>query len=255
MCLILFSYKQHPGYRLVLAANRDEFLKRPTAPLDFHFAGECILSGRDLQDGGTWLGLGAGGRLAAITNYRDPSRVRAAAPSRGEIILRYLRSGLGAAAFIEQFAAEAAGYNGFNLIVADADDLLHFSNTTGEVSNLSPGIYGLSNHLLNTPWPKVAGGRTMLQEILAGADDPDEDALFRLLADTRHPAAALLPETGVGLEWERILSSIFIHSPTYGTRSSSVITITDEGHAEFHERSFDHGDGVHETGRQSFCLP
>lgn len=254
MCLILLSYKQQSGYRLVLAANRDEFLDRPTAPLDYHFPGESILAGRDLRGGGTWLGLAADGRLAAITNYRDPTRVRTAAPSRGTIVLDYLRSKLAAADFLEEFAAEAKVYNGFNLLVADQKNLLHFSNISGVSTPLGPGIYGISNHLLNTPWPKVAHGRRLLQEALAGKDGLDKAKIFSLLTNDDRPEDGLLPETGVGLEWERVLSPIFIHSPAYGTRSSALITMADNGLTEFHERSYRHENGVRGDGEKSFCF-
>ena len=153
MCLITFAYNHHPGYRLVLAANRDEFLDRPTAPLGYHYPGETILAGRDLRSGGTWLGMDGGGRLAAITNYRDPSRVVNPAPSRGEIILDYLRSGLMAEAFLEKFSARASRYSGFNLLLADCDNLVHYSNVSDRSTRLTSGVYGLSNHLLDTPWP------------------------------------------------------------------------------------------------------
>jgi len=254
MCLITLAYNHHPGYRLVLAANRDEFLDRPTAPLGYNFAGEAILAGLDLRGGGTWLGLAADGRFGAITNYRDPARLRTAAPSRGEIILTYLRSGLNAAAFLEGFAGGADRYNGFNLLLGDGRDLFHYSNICARATLLEPGIHGLSNHLLNTPWPKVERARQRLGEVLAGGGEPDHEGVFSLLADRERPADELLPDTGVGLEWERLLGTVFIHSPGYGTRSSSLLTIRDDGQARFLERSFRHDQGVQRDGDRSFRL-
>lgn len=253
MCLIVFSYRQHPGYRLVLAANRDEFLDRPTAALGYHFPGEAILAGRDLRSGGTWLGLTADGRLAAITNYRDPARVRSAAPSRGAIILNYLRSSLTPDEFVRGLAVEADTYNGFNLLLGDGRNLIHYANVSGRMTVLEPGIHGLSNHLLDTPWPKVVRAGDLLRETLAATDVPDHEAIFTLLTDREEPDEKLLPETGVSPAWERLLSPIFIHGPTYGTRSSSILAISDDGRVEFHERTYRHdAHGVSRDGDRGF---
>lgn len=254
MCLLAFAYNHHPGYRLVLVANRDEFLDRPTAPLGYHYPGETILAGRDLRSGGTWLGVAADGRLAAITNFRDPSRVMSPAPSRGEIILEYLRSGLQAQLFIEKFSSRASRYNGFNLVLADGEDLVHYSNISDRTTRLTPGMYGLSNHLLDTPWPKVERAKMLLTTTLAVNGPRDREAFFQLLADRHRPEDALLPDTGIGLEWERLLGTICIHSPTYGTRSSSLLTITDTGRAELCERSYRHDDGFQMVGDRSFQM-
>lgn len=255
MCLIAFCYRQHPGYRLILAANRDEFLDRPTLPLGYHFSGETILAGKDLRGGGTWLGLAADGRLAAVTNYRDPGRLLSAAPSRGEIILDYLRSGLTASEFLRGFAAGAKEYNGFNLLLADNQMLLHYSNISNIATAVSPGVHALSNHLLDTPWPKVVKSRELLRLALAGQDTaPDREKIFALLADNERPKDSLLPDTGIGAEWERLLSPIFIHSPGYGTRSSSLVTISNEGLVAFYERTYSHENGVHQAGEQGFCF-
>jgi len=252
MCLITFAYNHHPGYRLVLAANRDEFLDRPTAPLGYHYPGERILAGRDLRSGGTWLGVAADGRLAAITNYRDPSRLMNPSPSRGEIILDYLRSGLAAEAFLEKFSPRAGRYSGFNLLLADSAHLVYYSNINNRSTSLPPGVYGLSNHLLDTPWPKVERAKMLLTGTLAENKVIDHEAFFQLLADRTCPEDALLPDTGIGLEWERLLGPICIHSPTYGTRSSSLLTITDTGRAELCERSYRHDDGFRAVGDRSF---
>lgn len=254
MCLIVLAYNHHPGYRLVLVANRDEYLDRPTAPLGYHYGEEKILAGRDLRGGGTWLGLAVDGRLAAITNYRDPRRVLQSAPSRGEIILDYLRSHLSAEAFLLQFSERAGRYSGFNLLLGDSEHLLHYSNISGRSTRLCPGVYGLSNHLLDTPWPKVERAKALLVKTLAGNAAIDREAIFQMLADRTSPEDALLPDTGVGLEWERLLGTICIHSSGYGTRSSSFLAITDDGRIEMCERSYRHDDSFQSAGDTCYQL-
>ncbi len=237
MCLLFFSYKTTPGYRLVVAANRDEFLARPTARLDFLDQEKTILAGRDLQGGGTWLGIAAGLRFAAITNYREPAANRSEAPSRGEILMDYLTGEMGAGEYMQTLAIKASVYNGFNLILGDARDLYYYSNKIQTPRLLVPGFYGLSNHLLDTPWPKVQRGKALLRPHMTETDCVDSLALFDLLGDSHCPPDDLLPETGVGLVWERLLASIFIDGTSYGTRSSAVITVTDDGAIEFTEKT------------------
>ncbi len=255
MCLVLFAYRNQPGFRLVLAANRDEFLDRPTVPLGYNYPGEKILAGKDLRGGGTWLGASGDGRLALVTNYRDKARAIDAAPSRGEIVLNYLRAGVPAAEFLADFAEQAPRYSGFNLLVADAEALYHYSNVTGASTRLGPGVYGLSNHLLNTDWPKVRRGRKLLRAALAEGGGVEPERLFALLADRRRPPDEQLPDTGVGRRWERLLSPLFIHGATYGTRSSSVVTVAASGKVEFYERCFSHDEqGVGELATRKFTF-
>ena len=241
MCLIAFAYRCHPGFPLVLAANRDEFLDRPTEPLGRF--GPGLLAGRDLRGGGTWLGMSVSGRLAAITNYRDPQRVVASGPSRGEIIPAFLDSGQSAATFLERFMPTGGRYSGFNLILGDGGALYHYSNVSGRATRIEPGLYGLSNHLLDTPWPKVERVKQRFGATLAASAALDRQSLFELLTDRSQPDDARLPDTGVGLLWERRLAPIFISSPGYGTRSSSLLMVADDGAVEFGERSYRHGDG------------
>lgn len=244
MCLILFAYKYVPGFRLVLAANRDEFLDRETAPLGYNFADERVIGGKDLQGGGTWLAVAAGGRLGAITNYRDPSQVRSDAPSRGEIILNFLSSQKGAREYLFDLREESCRYNGFNLLLDDGNELLHFSNISKEITTITPGIHGLSNHLLNTPWPKIRRGKELLEKAL-NVDRPlQRNLIFGLLKDQVQPSVELLPDSGVGLVWERILAPLFIHSERYGTRSSAFVSVCEKGTVEFYERTFEHGKNV-----------
>ncbi|MFZ1827849.1 MAG: NRDE family protein [Candidatus Competibacteraceae bacterium] len=229
MCLILMAYRYYPGYELLVAANRDEFHDRPTAPLAFWDDAPQVLAGRDLQAGGAWMGVTRTGRFAAITNYRDPRRVMAGAPSRGHLISGYLQGEQSACAALEQLPAVADRYNSFNLLLGDETGLYYYSNRAGQPRALPPGLYGLSNHLLDTPWPKLRRGLTMLQNLLERSPDPVSDELLKILTDRAMAPDAELPKTGVPLDWERWLSAIFIDVPGYGTRSSTVLRIGNSG--------------------------
>ena len=250
MCLILLAWQAHPGYQLVVAANRDEFFARPTAPAAYWRDAPHVLAGRDLQGGGTWLGVTRTGRFAALTNYRDPVRIKADAPSRGELVARFLRGNETPAKFRRQLDAVMADYNGFNLLYGNLAELQYQSNCGEGARQLAPGIYGLSNHLLDTPWPKVAQGKSALARSLDML--PDDAPLLALLRDDRVAPDEDLPRTGVSLEWERLLSAAFVRSPGYGTRSSSLLRVDTQGHARFDEVSFD-GQG-REIGRQRFSF-
>ena len=238
MCLILFAYKAHPSYNLILAANRDEFYERPSSPADFWEDTPQVLAGQDLQEGGTWMGIDRAGRFAAITNYRDPASWKNNAPSRGGLVSSYLCGNQSADDYLENISRQGNLYNGYNLIVGDRHELFAYSNR-GERQKLNPGIYGLSNHLINTPWPKVTRGKKLLAETLDKKGAELEAALFALLADRKIPADHKLPNTGIGLEWERVLSSIFIASPGYGTRSSTILLICKNGRIKFVEKVYD----------------
>ncbi len=241
MCLLFFSYKLTPGYNLVLAANRDEFLDRPTAPLDYIDREKTILAGRDLRDGGTWLGLGKHGKIAAITNFRKGDTPRTDAPSRGEIIDSFLKSGDPAKKFITQLREKAHRYNGFNLLAGDGNGLFYFTNQKVDkaITPLKPGYYGLCNHFLDSPWPKLVRGKKRLKPEMVETNKVDPTKIFSLLQDTWRPDDNSLPRTGVGLKWERLLGSIFINAPNYGTRSSAVITIKENGKTSFYEKNYD----------------
>jgi len=240
MCLILFSYKQHPVYPLVLLANRDEFYDRPTAPAAFRDDRPDVLAGRDLREGGTWLGITRRGRLAAVTNYRDPASVKLQAPSRGWLVRDYLCGHDDAEVYLKQLAGQADRYNGFSLVLGDPFHLFYFSHRNGMIE-LSPGLYGLSNRLLNTPWPKVEKGKAQLKALLLQTDTPHPEDLLAILKDQSRPEDHRLPDTGVGLEWERILAPVFIASPVYGTRSSSLLLVDRHRHVTFMERTFNGG--------------
>ena len=241
MCLIAFAYRCHPRYRLIVAANRDEFYRRPTAPAAFWPECPQVLAGRDLEQGGTWFGVTRGGRFAALTNYRDPAAQKADARSRGELVREYLCGGREPTAYLEQVRAAGGEYNGFNLLAGDGDGLWYCSNRGAALEEVSPGIHGLSNHLLDTPWPKVAKAKAGMAACLAGPDDALPAALFVLLADAVPAPDVSLPDTGVGLAWERTLSPVFIASPDYGTRSSTVLLAGYDGRIRFFERTWPAG--------------
>lgn len=240
MCLLLLAYDVHPRHRLLLAANRDEYHSRPSAPAALWPEAEAVLAGRDLQAGGTWLGVTHAGRVAAVTNFRDASAHKPDAPSRGRLVSDFLTGGQTAGDYIRGLAGRGGDYNGFSLVAGDAAGFYYYSNRAGAPQRLAPGVYGLSNHLLDTPWPKVQRGKQALAGLLARAQVAPA-ALLELLADSTVPADASLPQTGVGAERERLLASMFVSSADYGTRCSTALLIDRDGGAQFVERSFSAG--------------
>jgi uncharacterized protein with NRDE domain len=253
MCLILLGLDVHPHYSLIVGANRDEFYDRPTARAAFWKDAPRVLAGRDLKAGGTWLGIDRSGRFAAVTNYRQGEREVEAPRSRGHLVSDYLTGPSDGRAHMARVEREAALYNGFNLIASDAGALFYFSNREGRARELGPGVYGLSNHLLDSPWPKVTAGKSGLTELLAGGGEL-VPSLFRLLSDRRQATEALLPHTGVGPEWERLLSSGFIASEGYGTRSSTVLLVGRDRGVRFEERSFGPGGVPQEEVRYELVI-
>lgn len=244
MCLIALAWRVHPDFPLIVAANRDEFYHRPAAPAQFWEESPHVLAGRDLQAGGTWLGVTRTGRFAALTNYREPG-APAGALSRGLLVSGFLEGQMSAADYADQVAQAGQQYSGFNLLLGDAQGLLAVSNRGLAPTPLPPGVHGLSNHLLNTPWPKVEkvkrGLAALLQQPLS------DEALLALMRDDQPAADADLPHTGVGLEMERLLSPLFIRSPRYGTRVSTLLRMGE--HIHFSEQAFDEGK---EAGRSAF---
>jgi uncharacterized protein with NRDE domain len=225
MCLIGFRWAPGSGEPLLLLGNRDEFYERPAAPLAW-WEGGSLLAGRDLRAGGTWLGLDARGRLAAVTNFRKPGPPPAAAPSRGSLPVRFLQGEASAAAFLGALRGEAGRYAPFNLLLFDGETLLGYQSRDDRVVPLGPGLHALSNGDFDEPWPKAEA----LRRQLAGAPN-DDGPLLALLADDRPFADAELPRTGVPLDWERALSPIFIRTPAYGTRASTLVRIRRESAA------------------------
>jgi uncharacterized protein with NRDE domain len=240
MCLIFIAWQMLPQCPLLLAANRDEFYRRPTAAADFWPQAPQVLGGRDLEGGGSWLGVTRSGRLAAITNYRnlaELSGVGADKRSRGLLVSDFLTGSAAAADYLAELAQQPENYRGFNLLVGDGDGLHYYSNRGAAPRPLAPGLYGLSNHLLDTPWPKVAQGKRALAQLLRRGL-PSEAELFELLAERTIAPDSLLPETGLSRDWERLLSARFIHSADYGTRASTLVLVDGQGGVRFSERSF-----------------
>jgi uncharacterized protein with NRDE domain len=235
MCLILVAWQAHSQYPCVVAANRDEFHARPAAAAAWWPDHPGILAGRDLEAGGTWLGITRGGRFAALTNYRDSRQRRTDAPSRGALVTALLESGASVAQSLAYLREVGGNYNGFNVIFSDGRQLGIYESVPGLGRELGPGIYGLSNHLLDTPWPKVLQAKSRLEAALAGTDTAP---LLELLRDDRPAPDEQLPRTGVSLEWERLLSSAFVRANDYGTRCSTIIRIETPGRAYFDEWSW-----------------
>ena len=227
----------HPGYPLIMAANRDEYYDRPTAAASYWEDAPGLFAGRDLVHGGTWLGIAGNGRLAALTNYREPHAANRGAPSRGALVSGFLTAATNAKRYLDRLRREGALYNGYNLLLGDSDSLYCYSNKSGQAIRLTRGIHGLSNHLLDTPWPKVERGREALAGVVSAARFSRDD-LFAILADRTPAPDDLLPDTGIGLEMERVLSSIFIAGERYGTRSSTVLLIDSQRRMTLVERSF-----------------
>lgn len=233
MCLILFAWKQHPDFPLIVAANRDEFYDRPSEPAHWWADQPEIFAGRDLRAGGTWMGVSKSGRFAALTNYRDPSRHRDGADSRGEIVAEALLTNE-PESFLRTLQARSERFNPFNLLLADTDTLWCLESVSGRLQPVEAGVHGLSNAQLDTPWPKVVRGKRALAQSLGGL--PDTDGLFALLSDKTIAADSDLPQTGVPLEWERMLSASLIQAPGYGTRSQTVVLRPAVGAPRFEER-------------------
>lgn len=238
MCLIVLALDVHPRFRVVIAANRDEFLARPTAPLAAWSDQPRIIAGRDLEKGGTWLGVSTRGTFAAITNFRDPLQRHPNPQSRGALVAGFLAGDTPAASYVEAAVLHGDRHDGFNLIAGDRSGVWYGSNRGGGMVRLNPGIHGLSNHLLDTPWPKVRRAKAAVAAALALPDQAIEAAILDALGDDTGSADSELPDTGVGLEWERRLAPAFIRGATYGTRCSSVLIADDTGHGTFTECTF-----------------
>ncbi len=233
MCLIVFAWKPDSPTVLRLASNRDEFYARPSEPLGEWQDAPGVFAGRDLQAGGTWLGVTAQGRFAALTNIRDLKQ-KAPPRSRGALTADYLLGQDSVPAYLDRIMRDAAEYAGFNLLVGDRQQLWHFNSQEGRPRQLERGFYGLSNANLDTPWPKLLRARNALSDSL----EAEDEALLDLLADSSQPADHLLPDTGVGLATERLLSTAFIASEAYGTRASTVLNLHSNGRWNITERSF-----------------
>ncbi|WP_163971166.1 NRDE family protein [Oceanobacillus halotolerans] len=241
MCLINLHFQDHPTYKLIVAANRDEFYKRPTAPAHFWEDEPNILAGRDLEHKGTWLGITKSGRFAALTNYRNPKQPIKGKISRGAIVRNYLSGHDAPEDYVKTLHKNKDNYVGFNVIVGTPDQLVYYNNIQQGITTLSPGTHSLSNQFLNTQWPKVVKGKNMLHTYVKNNDQLHADALFEITSDAEEAQDDELPQTGIGIELERKLSPLFIQTPDYGTRSSTVVLVDHHNRVTFIERTFQHG--------------
>ncbi|MEY4100708.1 MAG: hypothetical protein RL300_1879 [Pseudomonadota bacterium] len=251
MCLIAWNWQPDSPHPLLLIANRDEFYARPTASLGW-WQDAPILAGRDLQAGGTWLGVSRSGRLAAITNHRDPANQRSDAPSRGELVSAFLNSNASAHDYLHNLAKSANNYNPFNLLVFDGTHLLGLESRHAKIVTMQAGIGAVSNADFLTPWPKLAHLSQSLQALLA-QQHPSDAQLLALLHNPHVAADADLPDTGVEIGRERALSAAFVTLPDYGTRACSVVRFED-GHISFLEQGFD-ANGVTHVEKITTKLP
>jgi uncharacterized protein with NRDE domain len=228
MCLIMFAYQAHVKYKLIVAANRDEFYKRPTAPAHYWEDHPYILAGRDLSKMGTWLGVTKAGRFAALTNYRNPMEITEGKRSRGELVADFLKDNGHPENYMCDLAEKRGLYPGYNLLAGDTNELYYYSNIEDKIKLIEPGIHGISNHLLDSDWPKVERGKEALSRIINESHGDLSERMLTLLQESDPASDEVLPNTGVSLEWERMLSPIFIKSDSYGTRCSTVLLMTDE---------------------------
>lgn len=250
MCLLILAWKSHPRYRLILAGNRDEFHDRPSAPLNWWQDDPRVLAGRDLKAGGTWLGVARSGRFGVVTNFRDLQAPIEKAPSRGQLVPRFLTGATSPKEFLDDLRGAAPRYSGFNLLVGGTRALYYFSNRgPAAPAPLAPGVYGLSNGLLDTPWPKLTRTRRRFEQLLTRPEIPME-SLFAALADRETAPPDQLPSTGLPPDWERNVSSPFVLNERYGTRCSSVLLVERNSRTVLLERRFDSSGG--QTGSSRF---
>ena len=247
MCLLLIANKIHPDYKLIIAANRDEFYARPALPADFWEDHPDLLAGKDLEARGTWLGITKSGRFSAITNFRDfHNPIKENVPSRGKLTIDFLLGDQDSLTYTQSLHEHSANYNGFNLVYGIKDDLFYYSNQTNIEIKLEKGIYGLSNALLDTPWYKIKKSKKRFAEILKGEKNLIE-SIFNLMNDKEMADDKSLPDTGIGKKKEKALSSIFIKTPTYGTRCTTVLSIDKDDNVNFIEMTY-HPDGDNFSG-------
>lgn len=243
MCLIAFAYQQHPKYPLIVIANRDEFYERPTEQAHWWEEKPNILAGKDTRGGGTWMGVGRNGRFAALTNYREPQNIKKDAPTRGLLVTDYLEGEMPTEEYLAGIHEKGQAYNGFNLLTGGPEELWWYSNRGKEPKKLKPGIYGVSNALLDSPWPKLVSLKAKLAKLIEAEAFNHEIALGALV-DKHIAPDQELPKTGVPIAWERKLSAMYIEMEKYGTRCSTVLTYDQKGLIRFTERSYVPDRGV-----------
>ena len=253
MCLILFSYKFHSNFPLVVAANRDEFYQRPTQAAHFWPEAPQLLAGKDLQAGGSWMGVTRSGRFAAVTNYRDPGQNEHYPKSRGSLVADFLSGNWQAQQYLDTIDKSYSDFSGFNLLLGTTSQLFYYSNQTRACRELPPGNYGLSNGHLNEGWPKVVEGKKQLDELLQ--KDLDHVKIIKLLNDRTEAADSQLPNTGVAASMEKILSAKFIQTEGYGTRSSTVISVDHQQQLNFTEQAYDENGEAKNYSSYKMQLP
>ncbi|NNE99806.1 MAG: NRDE family protein [Pyrinomonadaceae bacterium] len=240
MCVIFISIGQIPEYPLLLLANRDEYYERPTEKAEFWEDFPSIFAGRDLVSKGTWLGVSKTGRIAAVTNYRDPNQKKGTR-SRGDLVADFLKAEIPAEEYLKSVQADSGDYTGFNLIVGEINperqELFYYSNIEEKIRSLAEGLYGLSNNLLDVPWPKVKKGKKRLTHLITNAEI-EKEKFFEILSDTELADDNDLPDTGIGFDREKLLSAIFIETPIYGSRCSTVLMVDESFEFDFEERVF-----------------
>ena len=257
MCLLIVAYRTAPQYPLVVAANRDEFHARATAPSDFWKEHPQLLAGIDLEQGGTWMGVTRQGRFAAVTNYRDPARTAPAPRSRGELTLNYLTGSLGAQEYLASLSPIACDYAGFNLLLGDQDGLWYYSNGNAQDANnpqrLQPGFYALSNARLDTPWPKAESGRTKMQQLLQ-SQELSHTELAAVVGSKQQADLSALQLHGLDSPMDQVLSAQFIVTEGYGTRSLTTLWVDAEQQLTWQEQSFDELGTVRDVRERDFAI-
>ncbi|MEK4629761.1 NRDE family protein [Solibacillus sp. FSL R7-0682] len=242
MCLITFAFQMHPEYPLIVIANRDEFYDRPTAPAQFWADAPEILAGRDLLQGGSWLGVSSKNRFAAITNYRDPRLPESGLYSRGDIVRQFLEQPVSIEAFIAHLRNTKDDYGGYNVLLYDGHKMYHFNNIFDDYTIIEAGVHSLSNATLNSNWPKTRLGKDDLTEVLKVKQPLQIENLLSLLTNKTIASDNKLPDTGVGIHLERLLSPQFIKMGNYGTRCSTAILFQQDGNIQFAERTYEQGE-------------
>lgn len=249
MCLITFAYKSHPDYSLILVANRDEFYQRPSKAMHYWDDRPDILAGRDLQQGGTWLGINTAGKFTTVTNYRDGKATKQNPRSRGDLTRIFLSNDTSAPQYLQKLDAIQDQFGDYNLLVGDSNGLFYHSNRGAEATQLQPGVYGLSNALLDTPWPKLLKVRDALSNAISS--EFTAESLCEIMQDPTQATSELLPDTGISNDWEQLLSSCFISSENYGTRATTVLLQKLDGETFLLEQNFTK-EG--KAGQESFKL-
>ncbi|MGB3725176.1 MAG: NRDE family protein [Glaciecola sp.] len=254
MCILFIAVNQHPKFPLIIAANRDEFHQRPTLTSHFWPSHTDVLAGKDLSAGGTWMGINQNGRIAALTNIRAPGKERLNAITRGELVTNFLTTQTDVTDYLNTLQNTHLKYNGYNLLFGELNQLHVYNSFENKAYKLDDGVYGLSNASLNSPWPKIDAGRDALANYCQHANILSREHLFELLKSQQAAHDDELPNTGIPIEWERKLSSIFIQSADYGTRSSTVLLIDNNNHCFWEERTFNSNAEMTDTKVFEFDL-